>query len=59
MNKKRLQHIIKMLDYDLLTEWEHDFIISIEEQFITGNKSINKMSDKQEEIVERIYEKRQ
>jgi hypothetical protein len=48
-----------MLDYDLLTEWEQDFIISIEEQFITGNKGIDKMSEKQEEVVERIYDKRQ
>jgi hypothetical protein len=34
-----------------LTKWEQDFVESIEEQF----KARNWISDKQEEILERIY----
>ncbi len=54
MTKDRLEWIIRWLDYPLLSEWEERFVESIEEQF----KINGRISDKQEEIIERIYKEK-
>ena len=55
MDSARFKMILKFLDYDLLTDWEMDFLISVEEQF--NEKGC--LSEKQEEVLERIYKERQ
>ena len=54
MEKERFKMIIEMLDFDKLSDWEEEFLISVEEQF----KTKNYLSERQEEIVEQIFRKR-
>lgn len=51
MTKDRLKWIISGLDFKNLSEWEEKFIESVEEQF----KRKGSMTDRQEEILEKIY----
>jgi len=51
MDVNRLKFIIKALDFDRISNWEEDFLISIEEQF----KRKGNLSEKQEEIAEQIF----
>ena len=51
MNKERLQWIIEWLDWDRLSTWEENFVVSAEEYF----KRYGRLSEKQEEILERIH----
>ncbi len=51
MTKDRLKWIISGIDFNKLNDWEENFVSSLEEQFDRrGN-----LTDKQEEIVERLY----
>lgn len=51
MDVNRLKFIVKALDFDRISDWEEDFLISIEEQF----KRKGNLSEKQEEIAEQIF----
>ena len=51
MEADRLQLIIKHIDADSLTDWETDFLISIERYFERNGD----LTEKQEEILERIW----
>ena len=53
MPDTRLDHIFRYLEYDNLTESQHDLIISFEEQY----KAKGELSEKQEEILEDIFRK--
>lgn len=53
MDEDRLKMIIKILDFDLLTDWECTFLESVEEQMETKGE----LSEKQEEFVDKIWEK--
>ncbi len=55
MDQKRFDWIIKAIDFDKLTDWESDFIDSIERQF----KRKGDLSPEQERIMEEIFERRQ
>jgi len=45
--------ILKYLDFEKLTDWEEEFLISVEEQF----KRRGYLTEKQEKIVEEIWRK--
>lgn len=47
----RIKHIFQFMEYDYLTEPQHDLIISFEIQF----KARNSLSDRQVEILEDIF----
>ena len=47
--------ILKFIDYGLLSDWEHDFIISLEKWY--AEKGF--LTDNQEEVLERIYKEKQ
>ena len=51
MNKERLQWIIEWLDWDRLSTREENFVISVEDYF----KRYQELSDRQEEVLERIF----
>lgn len=53
MDEDRLTMIIEQLDFDLLTDWESDFLESVEGQM----EEKGELSEKQEEFVEKIWEK--
>lgn len=54
MERKRLNWVIDGLDWEKLTPWEERFIEDVELYFIKrGN-----ITDKQEEILERIYKEK-
>lgn len=47
----RIKHIFKYMEYDALTDAQHDLVVSFEDQFNrTGS-----LSDRQEEILEDIF----
>ena len=54
MTKDRLIWIIKSINFDSLTLWEETFLESVEKQFY----KFGDISEKQEEILERIYRER-
>ncbi len=54
MIKDRLQWIIHGLDYERLTSWEEKFVEDVEGYF----KRRGDLTDKQEEILERIYKEK-
>ena len=54
MNADRLKWIITGLDYDLLTDWESQFVESIEDYF----KRRGDLTEKQEETLERIFKEK-
>ena len=47
----RIEHIFKFMEYDQLTDAQHDLIISFEDQF----KRRGYLSDKQIDILEDIF----
>ena len=55
MDSERIKMILKHLDFDLLTDWEEGFVISVEEQF----KRKGNLSELQEEHLEEIWRKNQ
>ena len=55
MTPSRFKMIMKFMDWDKLSDWEHDFVISVEKQF----KRRGTLTEKQEEKLEGIYRERQ
>ena len=55
MDAARIKHIFEWVDWDKFTDWENEFLISVEEQF----KNKGYLSEKQVEVLERIYKQRQ
>jgi len=51
MDQPRFKHIIKLLDFDKLTDWEEKFVESCDRMM----KSKGDISERMEEILERIY----
>jgi hypothetical protein len=51
MNIERLKWIISGLDFEKLNEWEERFVEDVEDYF----KRKGNLTEKQEEIIERIY----
>jgi len=47
----RVEHIFKFLEYDKLTDWEDNFVVSVSGQFERSGF----LSKKQLEILERIF----
>jgi hypothetical protein len=47
----RIQHIIKFMDFDKLTDWETKFMESIESQHKAGRT----LSERQLETLEKIF----
>jgi len=54
-DKARAEHIFKFMEYDNLSDAQHDLIISFEEQF----KRRGSLSERQMEILEDIFERAQ
>lgn len=54
MTKDRLSWIIQGLDWEKLTEWEERFVEDIERYF----RRKGDLTNKQEEIIERIYKEK-
>jgi len=52
-DKDRITHIFKFMEYDELTDAQHDLVESFEEQFNRRGT----LSDRQLEILEDIFEK--
>jgi hypothetical protein len=52
-NEDRIEHIFKFIEYDNLTDAQHDLVISFEQQF----KRKGSLSDRQLEILEDIFER--
>ena len=50
---ERIEHIFKFMEYDNLTEAQHDLVISFEEQF----EKRGALSIRQIEILEDIFER--
>ena len=55
MTGERLQMIIEWLDWDRLTKWEEKFVEDIENRF----KIYGKLTERQEEVLEEIFKKKQ
>ncbi len=51
MTKDRFDLILDGLDFERLTEWEEEFVESLEEQM----KSRGQLTQKQEDCLEKIY----
>jgi hypothetical protein len=54
MIKSRMEWIVHGLDYDRLTDWEMRFVEDVEDRF----KRRGDLTEKQEEILERIYKEK-
>ena len=54
MDKNRLKMIIEVLDFNKLNDWEIDFLVSIEDQFLRRGL----LSKKQEDKIEDMFRKR-
>lgn len=52
-NSERIKHIFQFMEYDELTDAQHDLIISFEDQF----KRKGRLTDRQAEILEDIFAK--
>ncbi len=52
-----IERLDGMRDTKDLTKWENDFVTSILEQYLTSGKDTSKLSAKQVEIIDRIYNK--
>jgi hypothetical protein len=50
-DKERVEHIFKFMEYDILTDAQHDLIESFEKQF----NQRGSLSDRQFEILEDIF----
>ena len=55
MDRSRFNWIIKAIEWDKLTDWEEEFLQSCDSQL----KKKNELSEKQEEIIERIFREKQ
>ena len=53
MDHDRIAHIFKYLEYDNLTEWEDDFILSVSEQY----EQKQSLTDRQIEVLESVFRK--
>ena len=53
MDGARFKHIMGYMDFDLLTDWEQEFIESIEYQF----KNLGYLTERQEDVLEKIFRK--
>lgn len=53
IDKERIKHCFSLMNYDALTEPQHDLIISCEKQFLKKEW----LSDRQIEILEDIFRK--
>lgn len=53
MDALRFKHIMGYLDFDLLTDWEQEFVESVERQF----KARGGLSEKQWNVLEKIFRK--
>ena len=51
MDDGRFKHIMGYLDFNLLTDWEQEFVESIERQF----KARGNLTEKQEDKLEKIF----
>lgn len=54
MNRERLRWVLTGLEYDRLTDWESKFVENVEEYF----KKHGDLTDKQEEVLERIFKEK-
>ncbi len=54
MDRERLRWIISGIDWDQLTRWEEEFVESVELYF----QRYQTLSDRQEEILERIFKEK-
>ena len=54
MDKERFNWILKAIDFEKLTDWEEEFLQDCDYR-IKGRE----LTDKEEEIVERIFRERQ
>jgi hypothetical protein len=50
---ERVKHILKFMEYDELTDAQHDLVVSFEEQFNRRGS----LSEKQFDILEDIFDK--
>ncbi len=55
MDRARFDWILKAIEWEKLTSWEEDFLQSCDSQL----KKKNKLSERQEEIIERIFREKQ
>lgn len=55
MTPERMKWIIKGLDFDKLTDWEMKFIESVEKAM----KKYGDLTERQEEVLERIFQEKQ
>lgn len=55
MDRARFNWILKAIDFDELTSWEEDFLQSCDSQL----KKKNELSEKQIDIIERIFREKQ
>lgn len=46
-----------MRDTKDLTQWENEFVTSILEQYLLAKKDTTKLTEKQVEVIDRIYSK--
>ena len=53
MDEARFEHIMGYLDFDMLTDWEEQFVMSIEGQF----KSRGYLTERQGDVLEKIFRK--
>ena len=53
MDENRLKMIIEVLDFNKLNDWEIDFLVSIEDQFLRRGL----LSKKQEDKIEDMFRK--
>ena len=53
--KERIEHVFKFMEYDNLSDAQHDLVESFEEQF----QRRGSLSERQVEILEDIFEKAQ
>jgi len=53
MDESRFNHIMGYLDFNLLTDWEQEFVESIERQF----NARGGLSEKQWDVLEKIFRK--
>ena len=51
--ENRIKHIFQFMDYDFISEAEHNLVISFEEQFLKSNS----LSKKQTDILETIFKR--
>ena len=55
MDRKRFDWILKAIEWEKLTNWEEEFLQSCDSQL----KKKNELSEKQIDIIERIFREKQ